>query len=132
MEELSIPPEIRSFLEGLLQDAGMTTLDDVMREEMIKELFVRLDSFITSTIIDSLPTDRLDEFTQMSESGKSQEELQSYLSANIPNAGEVFQNAFTQFRTMYLGNVNTARALHNEEIPITQDTPEDNTVPSST
>lgn len=132
MQDLTIPQEIRSFLEGLLNDAGMTTLDDAMREEMIKELFARLDSFITSTIIDSLPQDRLEEFMTMTEDGKGQEELQEYLTSHIPNSGEVFQNAFTQFRTMYLGNVNTARQLHNEDLTAPQDTNTNETVQEAT
>jgi len=112
MDGNAIPQEIRSFLEGLINDAGIMTLDDSEREELITELFARLDSFITATIIDSLPQDKVDEFIKMSESARPQAELQAYLNEHVPNSQEVFQNAFVQFRTMYLGNVNTSRQLH--------------------
>lgn len=112
MNDMQIPPEIKNFLEGLIQDAGIATLDDQMHDEMIKELFARLDSFITTTIIDSLPSDKAEEFIKMSEAARPQDELQAYLTANVPNSQEVFKDAFTKFRTMYLGNVNTSRQLH--------------------
>src|SRR3989344_268045 len=61
---LQIPPDVRSFLEGLLTDAGMTSLDDEMREEMLKELYGRLDNHLSATIIDNLPPENLDEFIE--------------------------------------------------------------------
>lgn len=107
--QVQITPEIRSFLEGILKDAGMTELDEVMKEEMIKELFVRLDEFITSTIIDKLPVDNLDEFIKMGEEKKSMADTQAYLKEKIPNAEEVFARAFADFRETYLAGVTTAR-----------------------
>lgn len=108
-QPMQIPTEIRTFLEGLLQDAGMTTLDSQMREEMIKELFARLDNFMLTTIVEGLPADKLEEFTKMSEQGKSREELESYLKTHIPDAQEVFARAMLEFRDLYLGNVTAAR-----------------------
>lgn len=103
--QTQIPQDIRAFLESLLQDANILNLDDAAKEEMIKQLFVRLDNFMLTTIVESLPSDKLDEFTKMSESGKSKEELEAYLKANIPNAEEVFSRAMLSFRDLYLGNV---------------------------
>ena len=103
--QAQIPQDIRAFLESLLQDANMTTLDDQAREEMIKQLFVRLDNFMLTTIMEALPGEKLEEFTKMSEEGKDRTELEAYLKANIPNAEEVFARAMLTFRDMYLGNV---------------------------
>lgn len=120
MEEktLQIPPEIRTFLEGLLQDAGMTTLDDQMREEMIKELYARLDSFITSVIMENLPPEKLEEFTKMAEEKKTRQEMEEFLKAHVPNAAEVMAQAFIEFRNLYLGNVAVARNAPPKETPL--------------
>lgn len=107
--QAQIPQEIRSFLEGLLIDANMT-LTDSMREEMIRELYVRLDNFITGIIIDTLPSDHLDTFLKMNEEKKPQSEIEAFLKEKMPNYQEVFRNAFTQFRDLYLGNIATSRA----------------------
>lgn len=106
---LQIPQEIREFLESLLNDAGMTALDEAMREEMIKELYARLDHFLTARIIDNMPPEHLEEFIKMNEEKKSQAEIEQYLKAKMPNAQGVFTQAFAEFRDLYLGNVAVAR-----------------------
>lgn len=107
--QLEIPAEIRSFLEGLLTDANMTTLDDEMKEEMIKELFARLDSYITAAIVDNMPQEHLEEFIAMNESKKSREEIEGFLKEHMPNSQEVFTKTFMEFRDLYLGGVTVAR-----------------------
>ncbi|MDO8498423.1 MAG: DUF5663 domain-containing protein [bacterium] len=106
---LSIPSEVRSFLEGLLQDAGMNALDAEMKEEMMKELCARLDNFLTSTIIDNLPAENLDTFIQMNEEKKPKSEIEQFLKEHMPNTEDVFAKAFMEFRDLYLGNVSVAR-----------------------
>lgn len=108
---LQIPTEIHLFLISLLKDAGMETLEDDMRAEMEKELFARLETYITSRIVETMPADKLDAFVDMNEQGKSQEEIDAYIQENIPNAQQFFADVFLEFRDMYLSNV----ALVKEE-----------------
>ena len=112
---LEIPPEVRSFLEGLLSDANMTTLDDAMREEMINELFARLDSYMTSVIVDKMPPEHLEDFIKMNEEKKSRQEIEAYLKEKMPNAQDVLTRAFMDFRDMYLKNVTVARNAPEKE-----------------
>lgn len=109
MDNLQIPPEVRNFLEGILTDAGMTTLDSEMREEMIKELYARLDNYITAAIVSKLPPEYTEAFIRLNEEKKSQEEIQAFLQDKLPNAQETFALAFSEFRDLYLGNVTVAR-----------------------
>ncbi len=104
-----IPEEIRSFLDGILQDAGMTNLESDMHEEMLAQLFARLDTYLTSAIVDNMPPEHVDEFIRMNEEQKSQAEIQQFLVDKMPNAQEVFANTFADFRTLYLNNVTVAR-----------------------
>jgi len=112
-QAIQIPPDIKAFIEGLLNDSGMQALDDDLREEMIKELYVRLDNFITATIIDKLPAENADEFIKMNEEKKSQEEVEKFLKEKIPNAQEMLTQAFADFRQSYLGDVTLARNAEN-------------------
>lgn len=107
-QSVEIPQEIRSFLESLIQDAKMI-LDEGMKEEMIKELYARLDSFITTSIIDNLPPENLEEFIKINEEKKSQSEIEQFLKDKMPNAQDVFAKAFADFRALYLGNVAAAK-----------------------
>lgn len=107
--KLEIPAEVMEFLEGILKDANMTSLDDAMHEEMINELFARLDSYMTSIMVEAMPPENLDEFIKMNEEKKSKDEVEAYVREKIPNAESVLIKAFTDFRDMYLRNVTVAR-----------------------
>src|SRR5258708_10028719 len=88
-QKLQIPTEIRTFLEGLLQDANILNLDDAMREEMIKELYARLDNFMTSKIVDNMPSEFLDEFIKLNEDKKPQAEIETFLKIKIQTSKQV-------------------------------------------
>lgn len=104
-----IPQEIHTFLESLLTDSGMSILDEETKEEMIKEMYVRLDNYIASIIIDKLPPEHLETFSQMNEEKKSKEEVEKFLKEKMPNYHEVFAEAFANFRQLYIGNVTVSR-----------------------
>lgn len=104
-----IPAEIRSYLEGILADANMQALDDDLKEEMIKELYVRLDNYITSVLVDNLPEEHMDEFVKLNDSLKDKAEIEAFLKEKIPNVEKVFTDAFIAFRDLYLGGVGAYR-----------------------
>lgn len=108
-KQLQIPQEVRGFLESLLQDAGMKILDEQMREEMIKELYARLDNHLTSVIVENMPAEHLDAFMRLNEEKKPKAEIEQFLQDKMPNSKEVFAKAFAQFRELYLGNIAIAR-----------------------
>ena len=115
MADVQIDPQVRTYIEGLLQDAGMTSVDDAMREEMIKELYVRLDTYLASVIAENLPPQHFDEFIKMNEEKKSKQEVETFLKDKVPSIDQVFAKAFADFRAMYLGNVAVARNAPAEE-----------------
>jgi hypothetical protein len=118
-----IPPEIRTYLENILSDANISSVDEVMQEELIAELFARFDSFLTAKIVDTLPPENIDEFIKMNEDNLPEDQIQAYLMEHIPNAEEQFAKFFIEFRERYLGNILIARA---NEAPQTAPTEEDN------
>ena len=112
---LVIPPDINVFLTGLLEDAGITPVDEIMKEELITELFARLDNFITTTIIDNMPEEHIDAFLKMNEDKKPQKEIEEFLKGKMPNYQTVFAQAFSDFRDLYLSNVTVARQAPKNE-----------------
>lgn len=114
-QPLTIPAEIHTFLEGLLEDAGMKVPSEEIREEMIKELYVRLDNYLTTVIIDNLPPQYLDAFIKMNEEGKEKAEIEKFLREKMPNSQNVFTKAFIEFRDMYLSGVTLAKTAPKEE-----------------
>ena len=96
-------------MEGILTDANMTFTDDAMHEEMINELFARLDNYVAGIIVDNLPPANMDEFIKLNEEKSSQAEVETYLKEKVPNAQEILTKAFLDFRDTYLSNVTVAR-----------------------
>lgn len=109
----NIPSEIRDFLQNILQEANMTTLDDQTKEGMIQELFYQLDNFLTSVIVESLQPEDLDTFVKMNEEKKSKEEIEAFVKEKLPNAEDVFADAFMEFRDTYLDNIAASRDQQN-------------------
>ena len=97
-----IPPEIRVYLDGLLTSSGIVSVDRVMRESMIQELYVRLDKFLTLKMLDHLPTEKLEEFANLTGRNPSEQVVQAYIQKNVPNAQQMFITAFAEFRDLYL------------------------------
>lgn len=100
----TIPEEVQPYLEGLLADAGITPIDDAMKEGMMKDLYVRLDNFLASAILDNMPADQVEAFIKLNENKADKKAVEDFLQKNLPNAQDVFAKAFVEFRDLYLGN----------------------------
>lgn len=104
-----MPQDVRTFLESLLLDANISFTDATQKEEMVQELYARLDYFLTSRIIEAIPPEHLDAFTKLTESTTDRVAVETFLQEHIPDIASVMQNAFSEFRALYLGNVETSR-----------------------
>lgn len=111
----AIPEEVKPYLEGLLADAGITPVDEKMQEDMMKDLYVRLDNFLASALLDNMPPEHLEAFIKMNEKGATREEVERFLQDNLPNAKDVFAKAFVDFRDLYLGNTALVNHAPREE-----------------
>lgn len=109
IKDESIPMELRGFLETIINDTGLTFTDAQAREEMVKQLYARLDNFISASIIKNLPSEHLEQFMKMTEEGKTQDEIQQYLAEKMPEASNVFAKTFVEFRELILGKVDESR-----------------------
>jgi len=122
-QTVHIPSEIRAYLEDILRAANMPNIPEPQKENMIQELYSRLDQFLITTIAEYLPEDKVEEFAKMADTNPTAEQIQQYLQANVPNVQDVFTVAFAQFRKLYLEGVNQAAAAQeaeekNEEKPV--------------
>lgn len=103
--DLQMPQEIRAFLESLMREAGTTPADTLQAEQLLRELFLQLDSQIIDTVVDHLPTEVLDDFMVFVSRQPTRQQLEAYLQTHLPNAHEVFVLAFRTFRDAYLKTV---------------------------
>lgn len=108
-QTVKIPEDTREYLESLIADAKMTTLDENMHEQVVQQLYKRLDNFLASIVVDNMSPENLDAFMKMNEEGKSPEEIEAFLKNSMPNAQQVFAQAFVEFRSMFLGGMGQAK-----------------------
>jgi hypothetical protein len=81
----------------------MTGLTAELREEMIKELTGRLNMFIISEIIEHMPKQYLEGFTNLYEQKRPQAEINRFIEEHVPNARQVFSDIFVKFRALLVG-----------------------------
>lgn len=110
-----IPNELRQFLEGIINYAHPSGVDEQTKEAIMQELFYQLDNYLANVIAENLTPEDLDAFVKMNEEKKPREEIENFVKQKIPNAQEVFTNAFIKFQKIYIENIDKARA--NQQLP---------------
>ncbi len=101
-QPIAIPEEIQVYLNRLLDESGMTGLEDSVRESMLQDLFLQLDDYIIEKVVDYLPEDKLNGFTDLMKQNPPKDQVEDYIRKNVPNAQDVFTVAFADFRDIYL------------------------------
>lgn len=96
-----ISPDVRTFLENLLEDAGMQLSDD-LKNSMILDLNVRLEKKIIADAIDHMQPQDTEEFIKLVQSTGDQKQIESFITSKIPNAKEVFMKSMVDFRSYFL------------------------------
>lgn len=97
-----VPDEIRVYITSLLDASGLQQADKELRESMIQNLYKELDAYIIDQIVDYMPAEKLEAFTELIQKNPSKDELDLYIRMNIPNAQDVLTVAFADFRNRYL------------------------------
>ena len=98
-----ISPEMKFFLQNLLETKGIFFSDQATQEKMMQELYFRLDKFITIMIVQELDKEGNNRFAQMLQQNIPQEEIQAFLRSKIPDFDEKVKGTLVDFRNVYLG-----------------------------
>lgn len=99
MENRIIPPEIKTFLEKLLEDKKIKVSDD-LKEMMVSDLYDRLEVRFFQLIIEHLSPSELDTLSELASEG--QEEVRAFLRKNIKDIDKLFAEAMEEFREAFL------------------------------
>jgi uncharacterized Fe-S cluster-containing protein len=94
---------IERFAENLLQEKELANVDQQTRDIMRADLVDRLEKVTNRVIVDSLPEEKLAEFESLVGREVVQEELQSFIQANVPELEDKLTDAYFDFRRLYLG-----------------------------
>jgi len=100
----TIDPNIRLFLDNLLDEKGIFFSSPETREQMIQDLYIRLEKFVLLTLAKELSPKDGDLLLQMIENQAPQSTIQAFLQLKIPNLQEELINLFLTFKSIYLSN----------------------------
>ena len=92
-------PEIKKYLQELLRDAGQTGLGEEIENQMIEDLYSRLEDRLIITAMSHLSDAQQDELEKM---GKDKVKTEAYLRKHIPNYDQVFSQVLVDFRNLYI------------------------------
>ena len=90
------------FVDHLIVDKGLVDLDPEIREQVKSDLSERLDDRINALIVEKLPSEKLDGFNKILDSG-SEREIQEFCRQNIFDLDQLIAVELMNFRQSYLG-----------------------------
>lgn len=96
-------PEIKKFLQELLHDAGQTGLGEAIENQMIADLYTRLEDRLTVTALSYLNADQVKQLDGMTGgSAKYSNDVDAFFKKHIPDYEQVFAKALLDFRNLYI------------------------------
>jgi hypothetical protein len=100
-------PQAIEFVDTLIEQKfaeHKTEITNEVREELRKDLFLRLDNFVIARILEALSEKDLFSFEKLVKEGKSREELRQFAAKHIPDFTNFLTDAFLEFRMVYLSS----------------------------
>lgn len=101
----AIPVEIRTYLEGIIEEADILIFDEQDREEILGDMYEQLNQFLIQKILELLPEEKIDAFIALDEENKGPDDIQKFLEATIPEEKEVLAQAYDEFKQVYLETI---------------------------
>lgn len=96
-------PSMEQFAQNLLDEKDLNSIDDVTKEAMRDDLVDRLEQVTNRVIVDNLPKDKLAEFEKMIDTDAEPDDVQEFVSQNVPKLESKLADAYFDFRRLYLG-----------------------------
>ncbi len=94
---------LEEFAENLLLEKNLTNIDAATLRQMREDLVDRLEKVTDKVVVDNIPEDKLGEFEKMVDDGAKPEDVQAFISSNVPDLGPKLTEAYFDFRKLYLG-----------------------------
>lgn len=90
------------FIDRLVAEKGFGVSDSEVLDQIRSDLLEQAEERINATILEHLPTEKLEEFDALLDRG-DEGEIQRYCSEVIPDLDTKIAEALVDFRNAYLG-----------------------------
>lgn len=94
---------VDEFIDKLIKEKNLTSLDDEMRSRVASELKELVMSNINKAIVQQIPEEKAKELTELlDDEGTTEEQLQGFVEANV-DVAKITAMELARFRNAYLG-----------------------------
>lgn len=94
---------LEAFAQRLLEEKQVTNLEPATQKIMRQQLVERLQRLTNRVMVEALSDDALKSFEELTKTNPTEEQVQEFVSANVPDMNERLTKAYFEFRLMYLG-----------------------------
>jgi len=95
-------PTIEQFVENLLIERGLASVDEAVLAELRADLFTRIGERLNAEMVAMLETDKIDELHDLMDADAEPEIVREFFVSNVPTYQEVLARTLMDFRTSYL------------------------------
>jgi hypothetical protein len=115
--------QVSQFMDSLLEEKGITDLDDETREALKRDMIDRLMAQIDTALINALPEDKLNEFNDRVNDPdfSSDDATQFFVDAGL-DVQKIALQTMIEFRMLYIGGeeVNSVENAPAEDMSAAQ------------
>lgn len=99
---MNIPEPIKTYIQGILFDAKMITDDKDFNQVLLEEVYNRFIEYANIQIMDKLSDEDLKDLKSMISGGASQQEIDLYVKAALPDYQTIYNQILLDFSDIYL------------------------------
>ncbi len=94
--------DLQDFIDKMISEKReFEGLEPEIIKQIKSDLLVRAEDRINATIVNNIPEDRMEDFGKLTEKG-TDEEIQAFCTANIPDLAELIASELIVFKQTYL------------------------------
>ncbi|MBR3175997.1 hypothetical protein IKF26_01180 [Candidatus Saccharibacteria bacterium] len=94
---------LEALAAGLLAEKNLGEMDDETKTDMIHDLVERMTVFINRSILEALPSDKLNTIEQLSNNNAPIEEINKVIQESGVDVPQITADALEKFQNIYLG-----------------------------
>lgn len=95
-------PTLEQFVENLLVERGLTSVDEAVLAELRTDLLTRIGERLNAEMVALLETDKVEELNDLLDADAEPDVVREFFVSNVPNYQEVLARTLMDFRTSYL------------------------------
>lgn len=103
LENMSNEEFLEALAAGLLAEKNLGEMDDETKTDMIHDLVERMTVFINRSILEALPSDKLNTIEQLSNNNAPIEEINKVIQESGVDVPQITADALEKFQNIYLG-----------------------------